>query len=72
MNNNRNNDRPTPDVRAAMGRGGMRPGRIEKASNPRRALTRLAMYLSPYKTTLAAGACFCTCRIFCLGCSSHI
>ena len=46
-------DQPTPDVRAAMGRGGMRPGRIEKASNPRRALTRLAMYLSPYKATLA-------------------
>jgi ATP-binding cassette subfamily B protein len=31
----------------------MRPGRIEKASNPRRALVRLAMYLSPYKWTLA-------------------
>src|SRR6266498_4032137 len=53
MNNNRNNDRPTPDVRAAMGRGGMRPGKIEKASDPRRVLTRLAMYLSPYKSTLA-------------------
>ena len=51
--NNRSNDRPTPDIRAAMGRGGMRPGKIEKAGDPRRALTRLAMYLSPYKTTLA-------------------
>ena len=51
--NNRNNDRPTPDIRAAMGRGGMRPGKIEKAGDPRRALTRLALYLSPYKTTLA-------------------
>ena len=29
------------------------PARIEKAGDPRRALTRLAMYLSPYKTTLA-------------------
>jgi len=47
------NDRPAvPDIRAAMGRGGMRPGRIEKANNPRRALTRLALYLSPYKFIL--------------------
>ncbi len=54
MNNRSSNDRPAvPDIRAAMGRGGMRPGRIEKASDPRRALTRLAMYLSPYRTTLA-------------------
>src|SRR6266511_6160689 len=52
--NNRNNAPPIPDVRAALARGAMRPGKIEKASNPRRALTRLAMYLSPYKTTLAA------------------
>jgi ATP-binding cassette subfamily B protein len=52
MNNNRT-DRPTPDIRAAMGRGGMRPGRIELANNPRQALTRLAMYLSPYKAILA-------------------
>jgi ATP-binding cassette subfamily B protein len=35
-----------------MGRGGMRPGKIEKAKNPRHALTRLTMYLSPYKITL--------------------
>lgn len=40
-------------VRAAMGRGPMQPGRIEKAGNPNRALTRLALYLSPYKLTLA-------------------
>jgi ATP-binding cassette, subfamily B, multidrug efflux pump len=46
-------DRPTPDIRGHMGRGSMRPGRIEKASDPRRALVRLAMYLSPYKWTLA-------------------
>jgi len=30
----------------------MRPGKIEKASDPRRALARLALYLSPYKTAL--------------------
>jgi ATP-binding cassette subfamily B protein len=53
MKDNRNTDRPVPDIRAAMGRGGMRPGRIEKASNPRQALIRLAMYLSPYKAILA-------------------
>jgi ATP-binding cassette subfamily B protein len=35
-----------------MGRGGMVPGKIEKAGDPRRALTRLTMYLSPYKSTL--------------------
>ena len=51
--NHRNNDRPTPDVRAALARGVMRPGKIEKAGDPRRALARLAMYLSPYKATLA-------------------
>src|SRR5512142_135562 len=50
--NNRKDDRPPPDIRAAMGRGGMRPGKIEKAGDPRRALTRLAMYLSPYKAAL--------------------
>jgi ATP-binding cassette, subfamily B, multidrug efflux pump len=43
---------PTPDIRAQMMRGSMRPGRIEKASDPRRALIRLAMYLSLYKWTL--------------------
>lgn len=41
------------DVRAALGRGGgMRPGKIEKAGDPRRALARLAAYLSQYKVTL--------------------
>ncbi len=44
--------RNTSNIRAAMGRGPMQPGRIEKAGNPRRAITRLAMYLSPYKVTL--------------------
>ena len=52
--NDQNKDRPTPDFRAALGRGGMRPGKIEKAGNPRRALVRLALYLSPYKATLAS------------------
>jgi ATP-binding cassette subfamily B protein len=52
VSNTTSNDRPTPDIRSAMGRGGMRPGKIEKAKNPRHALTRLTMYLSPYKITL--------------------
>ncbi|HSK87192.1 MAG TPA: ABC transporter ATP-binding protein [Anaerolineales bacterium] len=47
------NDHPTPDIRARLGRGPVQPGKIEKASDPRRALIRLAMYLSPYKATLA-------------------
>src|SRR5512139_929592 len=46
-------DTPTPDIRAVMGRGAMRPGKIEKASNPRRALIRLVLYLRPYAYTLA-------------------
>ena len=41
------------NIRAAMGRGPMQPGKIETARDSRRALTRLAMYLSPYKATLA-------------------
>ena len=52
MNSTNSNDRPTPDVRAQLARGAMRPGKIEKAGNPRRALTRLAMYLSPYRAAL--------------------
>jgi ATP-binding cassette, subfamily B, multidrug efflux pump len=51
--NHRNNDRPTPDLRAALARGAMRPTKIEKAGDPRRALARLAQYLSPYKATLS-------------------
>src|SRR5215211_575588 len=47
------NQRNTSTIRAAMGRGPMQPGKIEKAGDARRALLRLAMYLSPYKTTLA-------------------
>jgi ATP-binding cassette, subfamily B, multidrug efflux pump len=41
------------DVRRMLGRGGMLPGKIEKAHDSRRALTRLALYLSPYKFVLA-------------------
>jgi ATP-binding cassette subfamily B protein len=41
-----------PDLRRVLGRGGMRPGTIEQAQNPRRALTRLALYLRPYMATL--------------------
>jgi ATP-binding cassette subfamily B multidrug efflux pump len=52
MSNTAANDRPTPDIRGHMARGPMRPGKIEKASDPRRALVRLALYLSPYKWTL--------------------
>ncbi|MEZ4386132.1 MAG: ABC transporter ATP-binding protein [Candidatus Krumholzibacteriia bacterium] len=40
-------------VRSAMGRGPMRPGRIEKARAPRTALRRLAGYLRPYTATFA-------------------
>ena len=40
-------------IRAAMGRGSMQPGRIEKAGDPNRALSRLVQYLSPYTFTLA-------------------
>ena len=41
------------NIRAALGRGPMQPGKIEKARDPRHALTRLTLYLSPYKVTLA-------------------
>jgi len=59
MSNAAPKNRPTPpDIRAALGRGALRPGKIEKASDPRRALTRLALYLSPYKTTLAVVLAF--------------
>ena len=36
-----------------MGRGPVRPGTIEKARNPRKALMRLALYLRPYAATLS-------------------
>ncbi|HEU0293127.1 MAG TPA: ABC transporter ATP-binding protein [Anaerolineales bacterium] len=44
---------PTSDVRRLLGRGAMQPGKIEKARDSRRALARLAAYLSPYKFALA-------------------
>jgi ATP-binding cassette subfamily B protein len=49
---NRPNQPPMTTLRAALGRGPMQPGKIEKARDSRRALTRLAMYLSPYRSTL--------------------
>jgi len=39
-------------IRSAMGRGPIRPSKIEKARDPRQALLRLALYLRPYTTTL--------------------
>jgi ATP-binding cassette subfamily B protein len=54
MSNQTSSGRPTTaNIRAALGRGPMQPGKIEKAKDPRNALTRLTMYLSPYKWTLA-------------------
>jgi ATP-binding cassette, subfamily B, multidrug efflux pump len=44
---------PTVDVRASMQHGARRPKKYEKAKNPRRALSRLMRYLSPYKASLA-------------------
>jgi ATP-binding cassette subfamily B multidrug efflux pump len=44
---------PTVDLKQSMSRRGGRPGRIEKAADPRRALLRLALYLLPYKGLLA-------------------
>ena len=47
-------DRPTTaDIRRVTGRGPMQIGKIEKAHDSRRALGRLAAYLSPYKFALA-------------------
>lgn len=54
MSNGTAKDRPAPpDVRRVLGRGPMQPGTIEKPRDTRRALTRLVMYLSPYKYALA-------------------
>jgi ATP-binding cassette subfamily B multidrug efflux pump len=39
-------------VRTVMGRGPVRPNKIEKARDPRRALQRLVNYLRPYTVTL--------------------
>jgi ATP-binding cassette, subfamily B, multidrug efflux pump len=43
---------PTPDIRSSMQRRGGRPGKIEKARNPRRAMVRLVLYLKPYGLSL--------------------
>lgn len=40
------------DFRQRFGQGGHQPGKIEKAADPRRALIRLAHYLSAYKLRL--------------------
>ena len=49
-------ERPIPtsqDVRTSMQRRNARPGKIEKAKDPRRALARLLPYLAPYKGQFA-------------------
>ncbi|MCX6572296.1 MAG: ABC transporter ATP-binding protein [Candidatus Aminicenantes bacterium] len=51
---NQTSERPSgSDFRTRMvGRGPARPGKIEKARDPRRALRRLLPYLGPYKTAM--------------------
>ena len=44
--------RPGGDVRSSMQRRPGQPGKIEKARNPRRAMTRLVLYLKPYRLSL--------------------
>jgi ATP-binding cassette subfamily B protein len=44
---------PGVDLRSSMQRRAGRPGKIEKARDPRKALTRLVLYLGPYKTSIA-------------------
>ena len=44
--------RPGGDVRSSMQPRPSRPGKIEKARNPRRAMTRLVLYLKPYRLSL--------------------
>jgi len=44
--------RPGADVRSSMQPRPSRPGKIEKARNPRRAMTRLVLYLKPYRLSL--------------------
>jgi ATP-binding cassette, subfamily B, multidrug efflux pump len=66
MSNNTPSTPPVSAIRAAMGRGPMQPSRIEKPKDARNALTRLTLYLSPYKRTLALVLCFVLIYI-CLG-----
>ena len=44
--------RPGADIRSSMQPRPSRPGKIEKARNPRRAMTRLVLYLKPYRLSL--------------------
>ena len=44
--------RPGGDVRSSMQPRPSRPGKIEKARNPRRAMTRVVLYLKPYMLSL--------------------
>jgi ATP-binding cassette subfamily B protein len=45
---------PKVDLRQSMQRRGGRPGKIEKAKDPRRALARLVPYLGPYAGIISA------------------
>ena len=45
-------ERRVPDLRRALGRGHVHNTTIEQASDPRRALVRLALYLRPYQWML--------------------
>ena len=59
MSTQTSSGRPTTaNIRAALGRGPMQPGKIEKAKDPRNALTRLTMCLCPYNWTLARDSLF--------------
>jgi ATP-binding cassette, subfamily B, multidrug efflux pump len=49
---------PGVDLRSSMQRRGGRPGKIEKARDPRRAMTRLALYLMPHKASILIVAGF--------------
>jgi ATP-binding cassette subfamily B protein len=50
------------ELRASLSRrGGGRPGKIEKAQDPRKALTRLALYLKPYALPLGFVMLFVLC-----------
>lgn len=48
---------PPVDLRASMQRRGGRPGKIEKARDPRHALVRLLRYLLPHKIAIALVVC---------------
>jgi ATP-binding cassette subfamily B multidrug efflux pump len=52
MNTRPSSERQVPDIRRSLGRGHMHTTSIEQASDPRRALARLAGYLSQYRLLL--------------------